>query len=72
MNVHVFRAPNQPATRYFIAFGSHRSWVRIQRRALVHCLKCSRRRWAQNCVVQVYYDSVRYFCRPGKGCEVAT
>ena len=31
---------------------------------------CHRRRPARNLEVTVFYDGVRYWCRPGKGCNV--
>lgn len=73
MSVHIFRAPNQPATRFLIEIdASNRHWFQRRRRSLVPCYSCRIRRWAQNCTVQAYYDSIRYFCRPGKGCKGAT
>mgnify|MGYP001617868322 CR=1 FL=1 len=69
MTVHIFRAPDQPAHRFVIDFGDGRHWFRAPKRKLVPCYKCRERRWAQNCTVQVYYDSLRYFCRPGRGCK---
>ncbi len=69
MSIHIYRAPNQPAHRFVVDFGQGRHWFRLPRKRLVRCIKCRKLRWAQNCVVQVYYDDVRCFCRPKKGCK---
>jgi len=71
MNVHLYRAPSQPAHRFVVDVGEGRHWFRYPKRSLVRCQNCHKLRWAQNCVVQVYYDGAYYFCRPGKGCKGA-
>jgi hypothetical protein len=68
--LHIYRAPSQPAHCFVVHFGGPlRHWFRRPKRSLVRCRKCEQPRWAQNCTVQVYYDDIRFFCRPGKGCK---
>jgi hypothetical protein len=69
-NVHIFTRPHQPATRFFVQlFEGEKHWIRCKPRSLVRCRKCKKLRWAKNCTVQVYYDDVPAWCRPGKGCK---
>jgi len=67
--IHVFRANDQPATRFAIDLGGTRLWTRFRRRTPLPCFKCKRRRWAANLVAHVYYDGTYFYCRPGKGCR---
>lgn len=70
MNVHIYRAKNQPATRYLFDLGDGiRHWFVSGKRSLFPCFECRKRRWAKNLFVQVYYDGERFFCREGKGCR---
>lgn len=69
MNIHVYRARNQPATRYTVELDGTRHTFRCRRRTLVRCFKCGESRWAANMFVHVYYDGIYAFCRPGKGCS---
>lgn len=71
MSVHVFRAREQPATHFSDDNVRPRLWVRYAERKLLWCWSCRKRRWAKNLVVQVYYDSTRFFCREGRGCKKA-
>lgn len=59
MTVHLYAVPRQPATRFRVAVG--------ERTRLIRC--SPRRRWAAYCEVEVYYDAVYAFCRPGRGCR---
>ena len=60
---HLFTAPHQPATRFidynFVPPHTHR----INPRRVLTCCKCGSRRWAAHMTVQVYYDSVRVYCK---------
>jgi hypothetical protein len=64
-NMHIFRAPDQPATKFKTEFGV----IRNAPRSLAFCVNCHKRRWVKNMRVQVYYDGIRYFCSPGHGCK---
>ena len=76
-NVHIFRAKDQLATKYWVDLSSWESgkfkrdgfWVRCRRRALRYCHKCKKKRWAANLFIHVYYDMTLHFCKPGKGCK---
>ena len=72
MTVHLYTAPAQPATKF-------RDTHTVSGRALVFTTPryrllwtscCRKRRPAKNLLVHVYYDEMRYVCRPGKGCRV--
>ena len=67
--VHIYRHAAQPATRFVDVVGGHRFWTRYHSRRLVRTSCCRQLRWAGNCVVQVYYDTVPFWCREGKGCK---
>jgi len=69
-NVHIYVASSQPATRFKVDVGSVKPfWVKRAARSLVGCWCCRKRRWAKHVRVQVYYDSIRYWCAPGHGCK---
>ncbi len=70
MTLHVYVRPYQPATRYKIdPLGDGGIWIRNKPRSLMRCHKCNKLRWAKYCRVQVYYDGVYQWCRPGRGCK---
>ncbi len=69
-NVHIYRAPYQPATGYRIDVLSGKThWVRHKSRTPMFTDCCLSWRWAKYVHVQVYYDGVRRWCRPGHGCN---
>lgn len=72
-DLHVYTARNQPATRYVVdLFGDDEAMVFEQPpRSLVRCWSCERRRWAERCHVQVYYDSTRFFCNDKVQCKAS-
>lgn len=51
------------------AYVPDRRWTHIEPQALVATSCCRQRRWAKHCTVQVYYDSLPFWCRPGHGCR---
>lgn len=66
MNVHIYRAADQPLTHYTIDFGDGRkATYDTNPRAAYHCHNCHRRRWAKNLRIQVYYDTSCIFCAGG-------
>lgn len=71
MSVHIFRAGEQEATRFkvYLDFDKSPHIVRRKPRSLIFARCCRKKRWAKNCVVQVYYDDVYTFCKKGKGCK---
>lgn len=72
-NVHIFRAKDQPATRYSYTLDIGKRvethWITNRRRKVLFCFTCKQRRWACNLTAHVYYDGVYYFCKKGKGCK---
>ena len=64
--VHIYTVTKHPATRFRVP--DFHGWVRNAKRRLLWCRSCERQRWAQNLVVQAYYDDVRFYCRSGHGC----
>ena len=67
--IHIFSARKQPATRYLLDVLDKPRWVKIAPHAKVWTDCCRKLRIAKNCVVQVYYDKVPYWCKDGKGCK---
>ena len=69
-NIHIYRAKDQPATRYWVGFSETDGiWIRHKSRSRCRCFKCKKLRWAKNMIAHVYYDGVYYFCKAGKGCK---
>lgn len=76
-DLHVYRAQDQPATRFVtvldIGQGERRKtvrlWTRHPRNRLLPAFCCRRQRPAKNLTVRVYYDAMMFWCRPGKGCK---
>lgn len=66
-NIHIYRADNQPATRFrdcgtgFI--------MKSRKRELARAYCCNKLRRMGNLWVQSFYDDTRFFCKKGKGCE---
>jgi hypothetical protein len=69
MSLHIYSEPSQP-TRCFIDrnFDPAETFTMHPRAALrTDC--CHKLRWAQYVVVQVFYDGLRRWCSPGRGCK---
>ena len=70
-SLHIYSAGNQPATRFRVDVGAIKPfWRRFKNHTLMTCWNCRKRHRAENMVVQVYYDSIRPFCKSGKGCKL--
>lgn len=73
MTLHIYRANDQPATRYKLVLdmpsGTKTIWMRSKQRTLFYCRMCRKKRWAGNLIAHVYYDGTWFYCRPGKGCK---
>ncbi len=69
MTLHIYRAKNQPATRFKTDFGSFVAWTRYKRRTQLWANCCKKRRYATYLFAHVYYDGVWFYCRPGRGCK---
>ena len=69
MSLHIFRARDQPATRYKVDFGNFSTTIQNRRRTQIWARCCKRKRWATYLVAHVYYDGIWYYCRRGRGCK---
>lgn len=77
MNLHVWRAKDQPATRFFIDLstfenGSVKSqgfWETHPGNRLLRTMCCKKRRPARNLVAHSYFDGTWFYCVKGKGCK---
>jgi hypothetical protein len=74
MTLHIYRARDQPATRFSYVLdlpgGPKTCWIVNRRRTLLPCFTCKRRRRACNLTAHVYYDATYFFCKQGKGCKM--
>lgn len=74
---HVYTRRQQPATRYVTNLDYQKNGRWIKRRyvtnnpgnRLIVASCCKKRRPAKNLTVQVYYDMLPFWCKPGKGCK---
>jgi len=56
--MHIYTAKIQRATKYKCDAGFV---IKIKPRKLLWCWNCNKRAWAQNMVVQTYYDGDRFY-----------
>jgi hypothetical protein len=76
--LHVYTRPHQPATRFVTTLNipvpggwkDERHWTRYKPGRLLPTSCCYKRRPAKNLTVQVFYDHVPFWCRPGTGCKI--
>lgn len=68
-SLHIYTRPLQPATEWVDNCGPTPMTICWPPRLLIWCRACYRRRRAENCVVQAYYDALMIWCAPGKGCK---
>lgn len=68
-NVHLYVAAKQPAMRFVDRVGEREIVFARPGHSLVWCSCCSQRRFAENAVVQVYYDATMFWCAAGRGCK---
>lgn len=71
MSVHIYRADDQPATRFRMDVSSNTKphIMRFPKRKLLWCRTCRKRRIAANLIAHVYYDDILFFCKHGFGCK---
>jgi len=67
--IHIYRADEQPATRFVDRNPPKPIVFRCHPRKLWWTDCCRRRRWAKYVRVQVYYDAIHRFCADGHGCR---
>lgn len=70
--VHIFTANVQPATRYVVRLFRQPLLVKCSPRCLFRTDCCGKQRWAKYVRVQVYYDCIKRWCAPGRGCKEGT
>lgn len=63
--VHIYRAKQQPATRWELDMGEGREPLVVTNKPgrLLQCSHCWRKRRARDMAAYVYYDSTDYVCR---------
>lgn len=69
MSLHIYRAASQPATLYVDRHGPQALWTLNDPRKKIRAFCCRKLRWAKYLTVQVYYDSIMFWCREGCGCK---
>lgn len=78
MSLHIFRARDQPATRYRVDLSTFTKggklkrdgfWAKNPGNRLLHAMCCKKWRPAKNLVAHSYYDGTWFYCCVGKGCK---
>jgi len=70
VSLHIYRAKDQPATRYVVDYDPIKPFtIRNPKRRTLRAHCCRKRRIAANLIARVYYDGTYFFCRKGKGCR---
>ena len=69
MRVHVYTAEMQPATGWIDTHSSEPIQMGYAPEDLVWACCCNKRRPAKDCTVQSFYDGLRIWCAPEKGCK---
>ena len=67
--IHIYTETMQPATNFIDRCGEveFSGGFDPEKRIYTHC--CGEKSPAKDCVVQCYYDGLRCWCAPGKGCK---
>jgi hypothetical protein len=60
---HIYTAPLQPASNFLDHTFNKPIRIRLKKKALRRCWNCRRRRRVENLKVQVFYDSIRFWCK---------
>lgn len=69
--LHIYAARHQPATLYEDDCGARLLKFTNTNNRLLWVRCCERKRRAEHCTVQCYYDAHYYWCAPGRGCKSA-
>ncbi len=69
MSVHIFTARLQAATRFRDDCTDKPFICRRNPRKQIYSWCCRKKRWAKYLQVQVFYDSIRFWCKDGQGCK---
>ncbi len=67
--IHMYRADLQPATRFVDATDDPPLTITFAERHLIWTDCCHQHRWAKYVEVQCFFDGVRRWCAPGRGCK---
>lgn len=62
-SIHIYSAGMQPATNFVDKSAGKPMRFRCKPNALRPCSHCRKKHRAKNMLVQVYYDSIRYWCK---------
>lgn len=71
IEVHIYRASNQKATKYSDTNTGHEIVFRNKPNSFLFAQCCKRPRQAKNLYVYVYYNQTLFFCESDKGCNSA-
>ena len=69
MSIHIYTASMQPYTQYTDHTFDPPWECSTPGGRLVYCECCNKRRFARDVVVQCFYDGLRLWCAPGRGCN---
>ena len=69
MSIHIYTASMQPATDWTDNNSDQPRHGGYAPDATIYPLCCNKRRAAADCVVQCFYDGLRIWCAPDKGCH---
>ena len=66
---HIYTANTQPATGWIDQCGEVEIRGGFDAGEMIRCGCCDKKRPAEDCVVQCYYDGMSVWCAEGKGCK---
>ena len=66
---HIYTANTQPATGWIDQCGEVEIRGGFDAGEMIRCGCCGKKRPAEDCVVQCYYDGMSVWCAHGKGCK---
>ena len=69
MSIHIYTETMQPATNYTDTHGYEPMQMGFDPEQMIYTECCGKRIPAKDCMVQSYYDALRIWCAPEKGCK---
>lgn len=67
--LHIYTTKMQPATGWTDWNGDEPVAMGFEPDRLIYTECCHKQRKAEDCVVQCYYDGLRVWCAPDRGCQ---
>jgi len=67
--LHIYTESMQPATGWTDVHSAEPMQMGFEPDELIYTDCCRQKRQAKDCVVQSYYDGLRIWCAPEKGCK---